>query len=477
MKNSLMLCSLFFVLSSFAQQKKWTLQECVNYALDNNISIAQSELDVQQNEINKKDAIGNFLPTLNGSGSHSWNIGLNQNITTGLLENQTTQFTSLGLSSNVTIYGGLRNINQLYQSNLAILASQYQLASMKDDISLLVANSFLQILFNKEQLKIQKAQFEVTKKDLERGIELVDAGVIPKGDVLELKATLASQEQQIVNAENSILLSKINLAQTLLIDDYQNFDILDTQYDVPLTTILNESPKAIIDKAKETRYDIKIAETNVELAEYDLKLAKGRLQPTLSGFYGYNTRASYSDRVIDVNRTPDGTNTTIGFVESTGQNVLSPNFTTTPVISGPDGLFNQFSLNDGHSFGLNLSVPIFNGFSAKNNIKRSDVNLQRSKIQLEQASLDLETKVYQALNDAKGALKAYEAALKTMEARQEAFDYSKERYNVGLLNSLDFSQSQARYEQAQSEVVRTKYDYIFKLKVLEFYFGIPIVIN
>lgn len=477
MKNSffILVLTLLVFTTSFSQSKKWTLEDCVNHALENNITIQQGELDLQQSELNKSDAIGNFIPSLNGSASHSWNIGLNQNITTGLLESQTTQFSSLGLSSNVIIYGGLRNINQLHKSNLEILASQYKLSNMKDDISLFVANSFLQILFNKEQLKIQKAQFEVAKQDLNRAIELIDAGVIPEGDALELKATLASQEQQIVNIENSILLSKISLAQTLLIDDYQNFDIVDVQYDVPLTDILNESPKRIIEKAKETRYDIKIAETNIELAEYDLKLAKGSFQPTLSGFYGYNTRASYSDRVIGVNRVPDGTNTAIGFVESTGETVVTPNFTSTPIIGGPDSVFDQFSLNDGHSFGFNLRVPIFNGFSVKNNVKRSRINLQRSKIQLEQASLDLETKVYQALNDAKGALKAYEAALKTMESRQQAFDYSKERYNIGLLNSFDYSQSQARYEQAQSEVIRTKYDYIFKLKVLEFYFGIPIM--
>lgn len=474
LKYKILVCLLFVVALSFSQQKKWTLQECIEHALEHNISIKQNALDLKQSEIGKKDAIGNFLPTLNASGSHSWNIGLNQNITTGLLENQTTQFTSLGLSSNVVIYNGLRNMNQLHRSNLAVLASQYQLDSMKDDVSLLIANSFLQILFNKEQLKVQKSQLEVSTQELERTNELVEAGVLPRGDLLELKATFASQEQQMVAIENTILLSKISLAQTLLIDDYQNFDVQDVAFDVPLQTILSESPKAIIEKAKETRYDLKIAQTNVELAQYDLKLAKGNLQPTLSGFYGYNTRASYSDRLIGVETNPDGTNTPIGFVEGTGQTVLSPNFNTRRIVAGPDAVFNQFSLNDGHSFGLNLRVPILNGFSVKNSIKRNSINLERSKNQLELATLDLETKVYQALNDAKGALKAYEAALKTLEAREEAFNYSRERYNIGLLNSFDFSQSQVRFEQAQSDVVRTKYDYIFKLKVLEFYFGIPI---
>ncbi|PQV46002.1 outer membrane protein [Jejuia pallidilutea] len=472
--NTIVLVLCFVGALGFSQQKKWTLLECVNYALENNISIQQSELDVQQNELNKKDAIGNFLPTMNANGNHSWNIGLNQNITTGLLENLTTQFTSFGLSSNVDIYNGLRNINQLHRSNLAILASQYQLADMKDDISLFVANAFLQILFNKEQLKIQQAQYEITNQDLIRTQELVDEGVLPRGDALELKATLASQVQQIVNTENALLLSKISLAQTLRIDDYENFDTMDVEYEVPLTNILDESPEAIIEKAKENRYDLKIADANVKLAEYDLKLAKGNLQPSVTGFYRYNTRASYSDRVLGVEATPDGTNSPIGFVEGTGETVLAPNFNTTRIIGGPDALFNQFSLNDGHNFGISLNIPILNGFSAKNNVQRNSINLKRSKNQYEQAKLDLETEVYQAMNDAKGALKTYEAAIKTEEARKEAFSYAKERYNIGLANSFEFSQSQARYEQALSEVIRAKYDYIFKLKVLEFYFGIPI---
>ena len=130
--------------------------------------------------------------------------------------------------------------------------------------------------------------------------------------------------------------------------------------------------------------------------------------------------------------------------------------------------------NKSHNFSLQLSIPIFNGFSISNNVKRNQINVERSKYLLEQEKLNLESTVYQAFNDAKGALKAYEATVKTLSAREQAFDYSKERYNVGLLNSFDFSQSQNQFVVAQSDVVRAKYDFIFKLKVLEFYFGIPI---
>ena len=476
MKKLIFLLFTFTCVFSYAQNKKWTLKECVDYALENNISVKQNKLDLENSELAKKDAFGNFLPSLNASGSHSWNIGLNQNITTGLLENLTTQFSSFGASANVDIYRGLRNLNQMRRANLQILASQYQLDNMKDNTSLFVANAFLQVLFNKEQLKVLQAQKEITNQDLKRTNDLVEAGSLPRGDLLEIEATKASQEQQIVNAENAILLSKVSLAQLLLIEDYENFDIVDTDYEVPPTGILNETPQTIIEKARESRYDIKIAENNKELAEYDLKIAKGALQPTLSGSYSYSTRASYSDRIVGAELDPDNpfTTTQIGTVQSTGEAVVTDVANTNPVLAGPQALFDQFSLNDGHNFGLSLSIPIFNGFSLRNNVKRNKINVERTKYQLEQANLDLETNVYQAYNNAKGALKAYEAALITQDARQEAFNYSQERYSVGLLNSFDFNQSKNRLENAQSEVIRTKYDYIFKLKVLEFYFGIPI---
>lgn len=421
-----------------AQDHKWTLRACVDYAIENNISIKQSELDLKTSEFNKKDAIGNFLPSLNGSVNHSWSIGLGQDPVTFNAVNSTTKNLSGGISSSLDIYKGLQNINQLQRSKLQLLASQYQLDDMKDNISLSVANSFLQILFNKEQYKVLLTQHEISQEELSRTEELVNAGSLPKGDLLEIQATLASQEQQLVNAQNAIFLSKIQLAQILLIKDYKNFDIVDTEYDVPNTFILNESPEAIINKAKETRYNIKIAENNTKIANYNLKIARGALQPSISGSYNFGTNY-FTSQLFD-----------------------TPDFET------------QISDNKSHNFSLRLNIPIFNGFSSRNNVKRSQVDFDRSKYQLEQANLDLETNVYQAYNDAKGALKAYEAAQKTLNARQEAYNYSKERYNVGLLNAFDYNQSQSRFEQAQSDVVRTKYDYIFKLKVLEFYFGVPI---
>ncbi|WP_264519740.1 TolC family protein [Flavobacterium sp. N1994] len=477
MKNIIQKILFFSILiSGFisqAQVKNWTLQECVEYALKNNISIKQSELDLKAAAIDKKMAVGSFLPTLNGGASHSWNIGLNQNITTGLLENQTIQYTSASLNSSIDIYKGLQNQNRLRKAKLSQLAGQYQLTKMQEDISLYVANAYLDILFNRENLKVQQAQLAYAEKQLVRSQELVDAGSVPKGDLLDMKATLAADKQKVVAAENSLLISRLSLAQLLVLDDFENFDIADVDLEAKPSPVMLETPQAIVEKANQVRVEIKIAQANIDIAERNVKIARGALLPTLTGFYSFSTRASYSDRVTGF--TPNLANPTsiIGQVEGTGQNVIEPNFL--PVFSKAAPVFDQFSNNKGHNFGLELRIPIFNGFSARGNLERSKVSYEKSKNAFEQAKIDLKTNVYKAISDAKGALKTYESSTATLEARQEAFNYAKEKYAVGMMNAFDFNQSQTLYSTAQSDAIRAKYDYIFKMKVVELYFGIPII--
>jgi len=468
-----LLIILTFGFSSNAQVKKWTLQECVEYALKNNISIKQSELDAKLADIDKKLAVGNFLPNLNAGGSHSWNIGLNQNITTGLLENQTIQFTSASLNSSINIYNGLQNQNRLRRAKLAQTASLYQLSKMQDDISLNIANSYLEILFNKENLKVQQNQLANDEKQLIRSQEMVDAGMVPRGDLLDMKATIASDKQRVVAAENTLFLSRLSLAQLLTLEDFENFDTVDTDVDFKISSVLAQTPEAIVQKANESRVEIKIAQANLDLASRDIKIAKGALQPSITGFYSFSTRASYSEIVTGF--TPDTANpfSVIAQVEGTGQNVLQQNFL--PIFGKAAPLLDQFSDNKGHNFGLQLTIPVFNGFSARGNVERSKISFERNNNALTQAKLDLETNVYRSITDAKGALNTYESSLTTMEARKEAFNYAKERYAVGMMNAFDYNQSQTLFINAQSDVVRAKYDALFKMKIVEFYFGIPII--
>jgi len=449
--NYLLIFLTFLGFASFAQSKKWTLEECVKYAIDNNISIKNIELDTKTAAIDKKGAIGNFIPSLNSNANHSWNIGLNQDPTTGILRNQTTQFSTMGATVGFDIYKGMQNQNTLRRANLSIIAAKYQLTKMQEDVALNVANAFLQVLFNKENLKVQLEQKANNEKQLLRSEELVKAGSVPRGDLLDIKATVAADGLRVINAENALLISKLSLAQLLQLKEFYDFDISDDTSVKDENNILAQTPIAIYDKAKELRTELKIAKTNLEIAQKNVAIARGGFQPTLQGFYNINTRISYADRFTIVN----------------GAAVAVP--------APPFG--EQFIDNKGQSFGAQLSIPIFNGFTVRNNVERSKVNLEKSKIAVEQEELTLQRNVYTAFTDAKGSLNAYESALSALEARQEAYNYAKERYAVGIMNSFDFNQSQTLFTAAQSEVLRTKYDYLFKIKILEFYFGIPIIKN
>ena len=309
---------------------------------------------------------------------------------------------------------------------------------MKDDISLMVANAYLQIMFNSEILKVQESQLEITKVELLRTQDLIDAGIFSPKQIFEIEANLASQEQAVIQAENNYRNAKLNLAQLLLIDDFESFDIANEDFDVPFSEILENSPKEIYNKSLTFRNDIKLGETNISIAEKDIQLSKAQLQPSISSFYSFNSRIAYEDDSA--------------------------------------GFSDQFNRNKGQTFGLQLNVPIFNRMQTRNNIKRSEINLERIKYQFEQDKLDLENTVNQSYNDLKGAIKFYEASSKTLISLKNAFEDTTDRYRLGVLSSFDFIQAKQRYESAVSENIRAKFDYIFKLKVLEFYFGLPLTI-
>ena len=385
-----------------------SLQDAIDIALEKNINIKQSELNLDNSELGRSDAIGNFLPTIGASANHQWNVGRGINVTTNIIEEITTQFSSATASIGLPIYNGSRNVNQLHRANLEILASKYQLEDIKDDVKLFVANSYLQIMFNKEILKVQNSQLEITKVEYERTQDLINSGIFSPRQIFEIEANLASQEQSVVQAENNLRDAKLNLAQVLLLEDYENFDIANEDFSIPFSDILENSPKEIFEKAKTFRNDIKLAETNISIAEKDIQISKSFRLPSITSFYSWNTRISYVENL--------------------------PSFQ------------DQFDLNKGQTYGFGINIPIFQGRAISNNIQRTKINLERLKFQYEQEKLNLENTVYQAYNDLVGAIKLYDASNKTVKSLRSAFEDATDRYLLGSLNSFDFIQSKQAYE-------------------------------
>jgi outer membrane protein len=437
MKNYI-LCGAVFLSIAFAKaqsQKAWTLRECVTYALENNISIKLTQLQAENAKVEKKLAVGGLLPTLNARSSFNSNTGANVNPVTNQFENNTFFSITPGASSNLTLFDGLANFKRVQRANLSALLAQYQLEQSENDIMLLVANSYLQALLAKENLKTILNQHEVTALSIENTQNLVDAGSLPQGDLLEIKATYANEEQQIVAARNNVKITLINLAQALNITDYENFDIAQPEITSTEAGILVNSAQDIAGTALENRPEIKIADQNIAIAEKDLQISKAARYPSISAFLSYNSRFSDND-----------------FLDRTLQE--------------------QLYQNDGYAIGFQVNVPIFNGFRVSSDVARNKVNVESQRLQKEQAALNLETNIYQAYNDAQAAQASYQAAEETVQARELAFQYAKDRYDVGLMNSFDFNQAQNQLLNARVNRNQSKYDFIFRIKVLEIFYGI-----
>ena len=412
-------------------QNLWTLDACIEYAKNNNLSIKQSEVDIEATNIDDLQAKAAFFPSVNGNLSYNLNQGKNINPVTNQYENAFFQSASGGVSVELTLFAGLQNWRKLQQAKLNHLASVYQSEKMKDDIVLMIINAYGEVLSYKEQLKNQKAQLEISKESLERTRNLIEAGSLPQGDIYEAEAQILTQEQQSIATENALFIGKMGLAQLLLLKNYQDFDIVDNGSENLNNDILSKTPQEIYQHAHEVMNDVKIAENNVTLAQNSLSIAHSAYSPRLSAQWGYNSRWTKNEL---------------------------------------QNFWQQLDANKGMFGGLSLTIPVFNGFNTLGNVKRQQLNLIKAKLAKEQAEQNTEKKIYQAYTDAANAKKLFEATQKTTQAKQQAFQYAQERHNVGLMNTFDFNQAKYQYENAQNDVVKAKYQYIFKLKVLEYYF-------
>jgi len=422
------------------ESKVWTLQECVNYALENNISVKQTELDKNIAVQDVKAAKWNFAPNLNGSASHNYNFGSSIGAS-GSRVAADFQSNNFGLNSSVTLFNGFANIHTLKQSQISVKAQEAALEKMKNDISLNVVNGYLQVLFAKEQLKVAESQVDISTVQVDRIAELVKAGAAAEGDLFNVKSTLATDNQSLVVAENSLAIAVLRLAQLLQLPE-ATIEIQDIDLEVSDQAILNEDVSVIYNKANESFPEIKQAELNVEIAEQAVKISRSNFYPTLSLNAGMSS--VYQHR--------QGTTDFITFSDQLDQNL-------------------------GKSFGVSLNVPIFNRFQFRTGVNKSKLNYQKNEFFLESERLRLRETIQTAYTDAKASSKSYDAATISVEAQTKAFDYADERYRAGAINSFDFEQTKNNLVNAQSQLIRSKYDYVFKLKVLEFYSGVPIVIE
>ena len=434
-RNLILILSIL-ILADVNAQKKWSLEECVTYAIENNISVRQANNALLSNDQDIIAAKGNFLPFLGINGSQRMNLG-NVQVFDGEFVDRTFHSSNFGLNISQTIFNGFRNTNVYRQSLINKAANLEEFKRIKDNVSLTVVNSYLNVLLNKENLIIAEAQYDFSIEQLQLVKELVEAGVQPQANVFDAEASLANDSQQLTVAENSYTLAILSLSQVLQVP-FNSFDIQIIDLDPPTQQLMYNDISSILDYAFKNRSEIKVAEKNIEAAKLGKEISKSGFYPSVSLSYGLNTGANFSNLTND------------------------------------NSFFQQINDNRGHSFALNLNIPVFSRFQNQTALAKAKIQVENSNLALEQAKVDLESNIQLAFNDAKAALKSYISSNKSVIARQLSFDNAKERYSIGALNSLDLEQNRTQLVNSQASLIQAKYDFIFKSKVLDFYLGKPL---
>lgn len=433
MKNSFSIGLLLIVFSSVAQTKKWTLQECIDHALENNITVKKALNNRLVNNQDIKAAKGNFLPSLSGNLSQSVSLGQAE-LFAGNFVDRTFHSTGLGLSVSQTVFNGFRNTNLYKQSLLDFETSTLELNRIKDDISLNVANAYLNVLFNIENLESARAQNEFSIKQLNQVKDLVASGVQPKANIYDANATLSRDTQNLTVAENNVNLALLSLSQILQVP-YNGFHIERIDIKHPDETLLHTDVVPILNYALENRNEIKVAQKNIENSVLGTEIAKSGYLPTVSLSYGFNSGANFSN------------------------------------LTSSNSFFQQINDNKGHNFSLRVGIPIFSRFVNQTNVAKSLIREENFKLDLEQSKLNLESNIQRAFTDAQAAFKAFEAANNSLSAQELAFINAKERYDNGSMSSFELEQARVRLINAESSLINAKYDFVFKTKVLDFYAG------
>lgn len=466
------LCCLTFLFPLFLSAQLWTLDSCVSYAHQHNLSIRQSEQNIRISEINETVALGSFLPTLNAQASHGYNWGQRIDQFTNQFASQRIQSNNFGLATSINLFNGFQQVNTMKQSSLNTDVSNLNYQKMQNDIALNVATAYLNILINKEFVAISQRNFDATGRQVKRMEKLVAAGQLSQGNLNEILAREATDNASLISATNNYELAELSLMQLLQLDANQmaEFEIAVPELEDVESVGMISNPDIIVEAAQNNFPEIKSATVNVASAGLAKKIASAGYYPSLNANFSYGTGYSGAAKVITGN--PDTLSLPIGTVVGTGDYVTSfPQLMYSLDDYRTKGFNNQLRDNVNRSLFFSLNIPLFNGFSTRSGAKRAEVNFLSAQIQLQQAKTNIEQNVYRAHADAKAALANYYANKSSVSSNEKAFEWAEQRFEQGISNITDYADARTRLENARAAMTRTKYEFIFKLKVLEFYQG------
>lgn len=449
-------------------QQPWSLQDCIEYALENNIQIKQQQLGVDIARENLLQSKASRYPSLNASASHFYNFGRTVDPFTNEFATESVQSNNFNISSGMTLFSGFQILNSVRQNMLELEASNYDVEAMGNDISLAVASAYLQILFSIELVDIAANQLEITSQQVQRTSRMVEAGTLARGSLLTMEAQAATEELQLVNAENNLEMAYLDLIQLLDLESMEGFSIQVPDIQVDPDTDHLYSPMHVYDRAVKSQPEVLSADMRVLSAERGVDIAQGARSPMLSlrGTYG----TGYSGASQEVTDIIPGDPVQIGQTPS-GEPVFGPSFDYETRVKP---FMDQLNDNLNRSIGLTLSIPIFNNFQVRSSVGRSKISLENTRLSNQQVRNQLFKTIQQSHADAQAALKRHDALIKNVSALEESFRYTEQRFNVGMIATLEYNDSKNRLTAAQSELLQAKYEYLFRRQILEFYMGNPL---
>ena len=434
----LIIIILFSGTTAFSQQKLWTLDECINHAIDNNIKIRQQHLQTQNYKNSLVQSKMKLLPSLNASASENISWGRTADPTTYEFSDQRFMSNYFYLGGSMDIFNGLQNYNSIKKNQYEFLAGQQYLEALKENTSINVALYYLQILMNKELVMVIEEQLQVTLQQIEKTEKFVEAGSKARGDLLQIESQAAQEEVQLITLKNVLDLWYLDLTQLLEMPTPEGFEVAAPVITVDAGAVISETVEDIFMIASGSRPAVKSSELKVTASEYDLRAARGMRSPSLRMSHLIETR--YSDR-------------------------------------NQDPFKDQFRNNRNYGVGFSLSLPILNGWQTNTRISNAKISVENAKYTLDDSKKQLYKAIQQAHQDASAALKKIAANQKAVTAEEEAFRYIEQKFEVGLVTPVEYNNSKRLLLKAQSDLVQAKYEYVFKTKILDFYKGIPLSLN
>lgn len=434
LKNILLTLVLSLLSISMHGQELWNLEKCINYAWENNLQIKQKKINVEQSENNLDQSKLNYIPSFSASVSHNMNWGRSVDLNDLQIINKFSQSTSASLGASIALIDGLSKINTVKKNKVALTISMEEVASLQNEISISITKSFLQVLLAKEIFRTSQENFKSIASQRDRTEKLVNAGKQAYSTLLEIEAQLANERVQMVNAANQISITKLTLLQLLDLPYSDTFDITTSGKEQIIGNYLSESIDSLYNISLSLP-QIKTAELSLQKSKYDLTIAKGKFYPRLSLSASYG---SYFSSNIEKD------------------------------------FFRQIDENRNPSIGLGLSIPIFNNREIATSVKNAKLSVKSQEIELKNRQNNLYKEIQKAVTDANGYYENLKATKTNLTAIEESFKYVEQKFEVGSLNGTDYTVSKTNLFKAQSQYYQAKYQFIFQLKIIDFYRGVPI---